>query len=290
MKKECERTRGLLQSHLHGHVFMTNRRRIERHLADCAVCRSEFESLKRMEETRQLLRDLHAADDVLGRVKHGVSAIGRVRKLLYRPLWIIGLILAGGAAVYVGMMPRQLDLDIDRIQRSSPTSAPVPSVPAPAVAPSAKPAVASAPAASAQPVRQAAVEPPAHVEPLVVMITPENDKAAVRRINEVMRGHGKLRTMKFGDSAHEVSSSLTAKELLTFFGRIENVANIKFSRKQLDSYPAATSIPVVLKLKPALHGDDRPASTPIMKPTESTAQTATAAPSEVSAPSATIVH
>jgi hypothetical protein len=134
MNQECEETRKILPKYLQGHVFRIRRGRIERHLDQCVICRSEFEALRRSEETRQLLRDINATGGVVGRVKDGVFALGKIRKLFYRPLWIAVIALAAAAAVYYLATPHQLAREIDSIVKSEPT----PSTPA---APHDRPAV-----------------------------------------------------------------------------------------------------------------------------------------------------
>src|SRR5512134_252849 len=147
MNTECEETKKILPKYLQGHVFRTRRGRIERHLEQCVICRSEFEALRRTEETREILRDINAPGGVVGRVKDGVFALGKVRKLLYRPLWIAGIALAAAAVVYYLVTPHQLAREIDNIVKSEPTaSAPAAQPDAPAV-----PANAARPDASAFP-------------------------------------------------------------------------------------------------------------------------------------------
>ncbi len=252
-KQECQQTRKKLDRYLHGHVFATERARIGKHLSQCVICRSEFEALKRTEETRQILKDIHASDGVVGRVQDGVSALAKVKKVLYRPLWIAGIVLAAGAVYYYAMKPRQLDIEIENIVKSGPATSPSATVasatpPAPEP-PAAKPAT-PAPANNVRP--QTPPPAPAPIpEPLVVTLKPENDTTAVRRINEVLRGHGQLRTLKFSETVKEVAGSLTAKELLTFFDRIGSAASVSYSRKRMESFPATQPIPFVLKLKAA---------------------------------------
>jgi hypothetical protein len=56
----------------------------------------------------------------------------------------------------------------------------------------------------------------------------------------------------------EVSGSLTARELLTLFNRIEPTAKVGYSRKRLQSFPTARLIPFVLRLKPAPRAVEKP--------------------------------
>jgi hypothetical protein len=161
MKKECEETKKALPKYLKGLVFRAERGRIERHLGQCVMCRSEFEALRRSEETLQILRDINVCRGVVGRVKDGVSALGKIKKLFYRPLWIAGIALAAAAAVYYLMTPRQIEIEIDRIVRSAPA------VSAPEAQPGALPAPASATTSSA-----AAVQSPPAASALKPKTTP----------------------------------------------------------------------------------------------------------------------
>src|SRR6266508_2594897 len=106
MDKECERTRNALPDYLRGHVFRISRNRIDGHLQTCAVCRSEFEALKRTEETRQLLKDIDAPAGVAQRVKQGISELSKLKKILYRPLWLAGITLVAAGIFYYAMLPR----------------------------------------------------------------------------------------------------------------------------------------------------------------------------------------
>ncbi len=221
MKKDCERTRKAFPRYLRGHVFRTERSRIERHLSTCVLCRSEYEGLKRADETRQILKDINASEGVVERLKDTGSTLSGLKKIFYRPLWIAAIVLAAGGIYYYAITPRQLDLEIDQIVKSEPATAPSaqPGEPKPtaetnvATTPSSSPHSAVTPTASAPP-----------VTPLVVSITPNNEKAAIRRINEALRGHGKLRQVKLSETAREASGTLTAQELQAFFSRIEPVA------------------------------------------------------------------
>jgi hypothetical protein len=263
MRKECEQTRRALPDYLHGHVFKMTRIKIERHLERCVVCRSEFEALRRMEETRQILKDINAPEDVVGRVKEGVSSIRKLKTVLYRPLWMAGLVLIAAGVYYYIITPRQLDVEIERIVKTEATVS--------AQAASGPPVAANAPVkprGSEQPLpARAAVTLPAP-ERLVVTIRAEN--SAIPRINEIMHGHSQLQQLRFGDSAREVVGSLTASELVTFFDRVSTVANVSYSRKRLRSFPATEPIPFVMKLVLVPGRSEEPGSVaqPVQKPPE----------------------
>ena len=165
MNKKCEETKKALPKYLRGHVFRAERGRIERHLGQCVICRSEFDALRRSEETLQILRDINASGGVVGRVKDGVSALGKIKKLFYHPLWIAGIALAAAAAVYYLMTPRQLDIEIDRIVKSAPAVS-TPAEPPGALSAPASASTSSATAGQSQPAASAAkpkttLQPPA---------------------------------------------------------------------------------------------------------------------------------
>lgn len=281
-KKECARIRKSLPNYLSGHLFKLEQVRIERHLRSCVVCYSQYQALKRSAETRQFLKDITPPEGMVQRMREGVSGLTRIKKLLYRPLWIAAIVaVAAGSYYYLGVSQRP-DVELESIVRTAPSST-APAAPALAETP-ARPAPVTAPTITAQP---AAPRPAAArvVEPLAVSFTTENEKAAVRRINEVMRGHGQLRTMKFSDTVREITGSLTAKELLTFFNRIESVGKISYSRRRFEAFPSAEPIPFVMKLMVAPGAPELrvPSVRPVQKPAE---QAAPALPVTTPTPSA----
>jgi predicted RND superfamily exporter protein len=253
MKKECERTKKLLPDYLRGHVFRTTRNRIDRHLQSCAVCKSEFEALKSIEETRQLLRDIDVPEGVTHRVKEGVSALAKLKKILYRPLWVAAIALVAAGVFYYAMQPRQLDLEIENIVKTTPST----TTSVHAAEPNRESPVVSYPVASVQ-------RPAAHpvstqaVAPLAVSITPSDETSAIQRVNEVMSGHAGLRKMKFSGTERQLSGKLTAQELLTFFDRIGEVAKVRYDRKRFKSFPADKQVEFVLTLKAAPKTVDKP--------------------------------
>lgn len=262
MKKECAQVRKALPNYLRGHLFKLEQLRIERHLRSCVVCYSQYDALKRAAETRQYLKDITPPEGVVQRMKEGVSGLAKLKKLIYRPLWIAGIVVAAAVVYHYAMTPRKLDVELDRIVKTAPSST-APAVPAPApLTP-----------VAAQPV--APVHAAARVmEPLLVSITTENDKAAIRRINEVMREHGRLRKFKFTDTVRDVSGNLTAKELLTFFNRIGSAGKVSYSRKRFESFPSAQPIPFVMRLTvmPKAPAQKPVATAPVTLPTPSSAQ------------------
>ncbi len=254
MKKECAHTRKALRKYLHGHLFTPEQIRIERHLRACVVCYSEYQALKRVDETRRYLKDITPPEGVVQRVKAGVSGLVKLKKLLYRPLWVAAIIGVVALAYIYVIAPRHRDLEIENLEKSLPAAA------APSVSSSSQPTTTTiaAPTAQPAPVQQPIAPQPAPrpalaaaVDPLSITITPDDEAAAIRRLNEVMRGHGSLRKLKFSDTVREISGSLTAKELLTFFNRIEPVGKVSYSRKRFESFPSTQPISFVLKLKSA---------------------------------------
>jgi hypothetical protein len=246
MKKECERTRKALPDYLRGHVFRITRNRIDRHLQVCVVCRSEFEALRQMEETRQLLKYINSPGGVAHGMKEGMSALAKLKKILYRPLWIAGITLLAAGVYYYAMLPSQLDLEIDSIVKTAPaTTASVP-----AAEPKRETPVVTAPVASLQ---KLAAQPVSTrvVAPLAVSLVPFDETSSMQQVNEVMSKHGELRKMKFSDTERQLSGKLTALELLTFFDMMGDVAKVRYDRKRFKSFPADQQIPFVLTLKAA---------------------------------------
>ncbi len=245
MNKECEQTRKALPDYLRGHVFRTTRNRIKRHLEKCAHCKSEFDTLRHVEETRRLLKDVDPPQGVGHRVKEGIFALTKLKKILYRPLWFGGIVLAVAGTYYYAMLPRQLDIEIEKIVKS----APVATFPVPPVLKK-ESLMTTMPAASAQ--RNVTQAPPAPVvQPLAVSITPDNETSAIQRINGIMGEHGQLKKMKFTETKRELSGKLTEAELLTLFDRLREVSRVRYDHKRFELFPAAQQIPFVLTLKAA---------------------------------------
>ncbi|MFA5073888.1 MAG: hypothetical protein WC539_08350 [Nitrospirota bacterium] len=240
MKKECAHTRKMLPKYLHGHLFKLEQLRIERHLRACVVCHSQYETLKRADETRRFLKDITPPESVIQRVKEGVTSLSKLKKIVYRPLWILAILIAIAAGYYFLVQPRELDIELEKIaQQAVPVAEPVAS-PEPPRTKTVTPPLASAPVAVQ----------PSRIETDALMITIITEgSAGVRRINEVMRGHGHLRKFKFTDMVREISGNLTAKELVTFFNRIEAVAKIDYDKKRLESFSSAYQIPFIITLK-----------------------------------------
>jgi hypothetical protein len=246
MNEECERTRKALPDYLRGHVFRITRNRIDRHLQSCVVCKSEFESLKRMEETRQLLKYIDSPEGVAHRVNQGLAELAKLKKVLYRPLWLAGIALLIAGISYYAVLPRQLDLEIENIVKTAPST----TAPVAAAVPTREAPVATKPSAAVQGSAPQPA-PTRAVAPLAVNLVPVNETTAIQRINEVMGGHEELRTLKFSETERQLSGSLTAQELLTFFDRMREVAKVRYDRKRFKSFPADQQVPFVLTLKAA---------------------------------------
>lgn len=257
-KDECAYTRKSLKKYLLGHLFRFQKNRIDRHVKSCALCKSEFDALKRGEETRQILKYIDLPEGMAHQVKEGVSALAKLKMILYRPLWIAGLAVAVAGLAYYATLPRQIDLEIESLVKTAPVSTAA-APPAPVAATDMATTVVSTPAAVAQ-VAAAVPEAAPEVKPLAVSITPLNETSAIRRINEVMRGHGQMRKLKFSKTEREMSGKLTAQELLTFFARIEEAATVRYNRKRFESFPDAQQIPFVLTLKAAPRTAETPAT------------------------------
>lgn len=270
MKKECAYTRKSLRKFLRGHLFTTEMKRIERHLKSCPVCNSEFQALRLSKDTQQILKDITPPESVMQRMKQSVRGLSRLTTLFYRPLWILVLVGVGSLLYWFVYLPyREASLrSIEQEIMSQPAIPPSPSVSLTEGGPAGQRApggAATAPAAQAG-------------ERLEVTITVPDDRASVQAINDVMKGHAVLRTMQFSDAVKEIAGSLTAKELLTLFNRIETAGRVSFSRARLESFPSAEPIPFVIRLKTAPRppaaaeaaapGVQKPVDKPVQKPGE----------------------
>jgi hypothetical protein len=275
VKRECAATRKALRKYLNGHLFKLQKMKVERHLKTCVVCSSEYQALKKEHETRRILKDITPPEGVVQHLKEGAFALAGLKKLFYRPLLLAAIVgVVALVLVTIHLASRRGDPEIENLEKSlPPAAAPMAVASAPAATPAAPPAK-PAPVQAASP--QSAHRPVQEVpvgEPLVITITPRNEKAAVRRINEVMRGHGSLWKLHFSDTVREISGNLPAKELLAFLDRIESAGTVSYSRKRFETFPTAQPIPFVMKLMPAPRIAERPA-TPIApkgyKPAETT--------------------
>lgn len=247
MKKDCAYTGELLRKYLRGHVFRPQKNRVERHLESCVLCRSEFEALKRKEETRQFLREISPETGILSRFKKGFSrVVARVAKLVYRPLWIAVLVLLAGAVYYYAVTPTPLDVELESIVKTAPSGTE-------STAAASTPVVISAPAATA---------PAPVAEPLMVTITlaPEKERTAIRRINEAMRNFIQLRSNKFSADVREITGALTPDELLTFLTRIKPTGKLSYNRSRVDAHPETQQLSFILMLKRAPETAKKPAA------------------------------
>jgi hypothetical protein len=247
MKKECEKTRSLLPRYLRGHLFKPQQKRIERHLASCAVCRSEFDALRQIGETRRILKDMMPPETVAGIMKEQVSALHALKKLAYRPLWLIMIAAVIAVSYFYVIDPILHDPDIEKLDAGTPPP------PAATVPPAPQQKIKPAPAAAAP-----------RTDPLVVTITLEkqNEQESIRTINEAMKEHPLLKNMHFSDKVREISGSLSSNELVTFLNRIQSAGKITYRRSRLAS-AGGELLPFVVKLKsppaPAQASTGRPA-------------------------------
>lgn len=277
MKKECAYVRKSLKRYLDGHVFRLQKIRIDRHLKSCVVCRSEYEALKQVEETRLILNDIKPDEGILSWLRGWLPATTGLKKILYRPLWIAGIIAAAAIIYHYAVTPRQFDIELENIAKTTPSGTQQ------AAASSAT--VTVTPAAS---VPSAAVKPTPAAAPLPVTlsISQEEEQATIGRINDVLRGQGQLANKKFSGEAREISGSLTADGLLALFTRLEQAGKVSYNRKRLESFPSAQPIPFVLILKSVPRSVESPAprTSPVQRPVNP-AQPSSAAPSTAPTPS-----
>ena len=281
MKKECAYTQGMLPRYRKGHLFLPQQKRVERHLASCAVCRSRYDAFGQADETLEFLRYLDGNEGFPGRLRASAAAVTR---LFFRPLWLALIIVAGFALQHYVVMPLLHDPDLEKLDAGTQPQAAAPqSAPAPTPPPAVEPFVA----------RQAAAT--AAVEPLVVTITveKEHEKTSIAQINEAMKEHALLKSLRFSDKVREVSGSLTPDELRTFFSRIQGSGKVTYKRARLAA-AGEEVLPFVMKLqaqagspaaaaersapKQAERSADRPAPRPAEKPVETPAERQTPAP------------
>lgn len=263
LKNECTYTRARLQRHLLGHLFLHQQRRIDRHLASCPVCASEFDAVRRIDETQRILRAVEASEGMASISQTGTALLAALRRLLYRPLWS-GILIAALAALYLFVIvPFLHDPDLERLDAS---------VRAPAGDDSAPPLSAlstTAPAVRARAPEPAAAPPAPATDPLIVTITieKEQERERVRQINDAMKDHALLRSMQFGDGVREISGSLTGNELRTFFNRIADAGKISYRRSRLAAVGEGEMLPFVLRLRTAAASPPPPPA-PAVEPVE----------------------
>ncbi len=250
-KNECAKVRSSLRNYLRGHVFKPEAMKIERHLKSCPVCSSEFQALKRVAETREMLKAVTPPEGILQGMKDGLTGMSKLKKLVYRPLWVLAIV-ATLTLVYLNLFPERRDVEIESIEKSLPPASTVASAPTVTPDPVAD-AAAPIQAAAAQPTQTAAkpdgIATP--VEPLTIMIVTDDLKEAIRRINDQMSGPGAAATMKLTETSRQMPGKLTVQELITLVKNIEAVGKVRYDRKRLNSLSAAQKVPFILKLKTA---------------------------------------
>jgi hypothetical protein len=261
MKKACARTRKSLHKYLHGHLFMPEQIRVERHLRSCVMCYTEYQALKQAAEAKQYLKDITPPEGVVQRVKAGVSGLSKLKKILYRPLWLIGVIAVIVLIYIYAATPPRRDLEIEKLQNPGATDSTSSSTVAAATPQTVPQTTTTAQTATSLPSASHSDKLVRVLEPLQVTMTVKNEEAAIQRINEVMMGHGELRKKRFSDTVREISGSLTSTELLAFFSRIKSEGKISYSRKRLNAFPSDQPVPFVMTLKVAAQVAEKP-STP----------------------------
>ena len=271
MKKECERTRSLLPRYLKGHLFLPQQKRVERHLAACAVCRSKLDSLRQINETQQYLTYLSPPEGMVERLKERVSGLSGITRIFFRPLRLLAVVAISVAVYLYVITPLMHDPDLEKLDAGPlpPPAAKLETAPLSVTTPPPAPPAAPEPRKQSPPVVTAP-----KADPLLITITVEkaSEKASVRRINEAMKEHPLLTSLRFSDQVHEVSGRLTPDELYTFFDRIRDAGKISYKRSRLASAAKDEQLPFVLKLQsvsalPRLPVE-QPAALPVDKPTE----------------------
>lgn len=272
MKKECAYTLGMLTRYLKGRLFLPQQKRVERHLASCPVCRSRHDALRQTDETREILRYFDPNEGFAGRVKAGFAAITR---LFFRPFWLAMIIAAALAVQHFVIRPLLHDPDLEKLD-----AGPLPQA---AVKLETEPVSVPTPTVSEQKKQERApVAAASRAEPFVVTITveKETEKASIARINEAMKEHALLTSLRFSDKVREVTGSLTRDELYTFFDRIRAAGKITYKRSRLASAASGEPLPFVLKLQSVAVPPRPPVERPASRPADKTVAGPTDRPAE----------
>ncbi len=269
MRRDCTKMSKALNNYLHGHLFRAEQKKIERHLKKCGFCCAELEALKQTAATKRLLRDITPPEGVVQRVRESVSGLSRLKKLIYRPLWIAGIVAAAVVSFYF-FSPQQGNVGKEGAGPIAESAAPSEQ----------KKKADTAPASASKPKMsgKTATVPPG-VKPLKVTLTITGGRRARANINAVMQGHAVFRTMRFTKSVKQISGNLTAKELITFFNRVSPTARIYYSRSHLKTFPMAQPIPFVITLREVRGKPKKPAAEPVTAESAQQAADGTAAQS-----------
>jgi hypothetical protein len=242
MKKDCSYTHKRLARYAGGRLFALQRRRVQRHLAVCQICRSEFDAIRQAEETRRLLMHVDLPEGLGAVARAGAASISFLRRLLYRPVWLLLLVVSAAAIYRYAIVPVLHDPDLERLY------APSISQPTSPVSPAQN---ASEPPPVNETVGKAAAVSPQSAELLFVTITLERDseKVGISRINQAMKEYGVPSDMRFGDSVRQVSGSLTVAELSALFKRIQGSGKLSYKRSRLANAGERDLIPFELRLR-----------------------------------------
>jgi hypothetical protein len=115
---------------------------------------------------------------------------------------------------------------------------------------------------------------------VTITVEKESEKASVRRINEAMKEHPLLTSLRFSDKIREVSGRLTPDELYIFFDRIRDTGKITYKRSRLASAAKDEQLPFVLKLQfasaPPRLPVEQPAALPADRPAEKAVESSAA--------------
>ena len=280
MKKDCVYTNKYLHRYVDGRLFAMQRNRIDRHLAGCAVCRSSFDALRHKADTRRILGEIEPQEGFGWATRAGEASFALLRRLVYRPLWLaLAVLIAFAGYVYI-VNPLLHDPDLERLGAPTPTAV-------------------SAPSSDKEPATMSSVPPKAAesrpqatpaADPLVITITldRENEKAGIRHLNEAMKEHALLRSMRFSDTIREISGSLTPAEISTFFRRIEGTGKVTYRRSRLAAAAGGEPLPFVMRLQ-TVRTASPPLSTSVpSRPPDAPAASAVARPAEPSAEKTTL--
>jgi hypothetical protein len=214
-----------------------------------------------------------------GRLKERVSGLSGITRIFFRPLLLLA-VAAVSVAIYLYVItPLLHDPDLEKLD-AGPLPPPAAKLEtAPLSIPTLTPAAPAAPGPMKQPLPVVTAQ---QADPLLITITveKESEKASVRRINEAMKEHPLLTSLRFSDKIHELSGRLTPEELYTFFDRIRDAGKITYKRSRLASAVKDEPLPFVLRLQtvsaPLRLPVEQPAALPADRPAEKAAESTAA--------------
>jgi hypothetical protein len=175
------------------------------------------------------------------------SRLSGLTRFVYRPVWLVAIAaICLFVSLYI-VKPLMRDPELEKLAAEAPSPLPSGRTTGEPVSVSVPTTVSAAPAGADR--RETTTQAPARA-PLLVTITIESvrEQANVKRINDAMKEHAILGSMRFTESIREISGSLTAGELATLLVRIQGAGKISYKRSLLASVDSNELLPFVLKI------------------------------------------